>query len=259
MAKNPYIQFYIGDYIKDTRILPLNVRGAWVDLILFMWDNQHKGEISGTMEEFSRLMCCSVDEAILVIQTLKQKNIFSWEELPNGVLKIISRKQKKMAKLSQKRSESGKNGGNPALLQAKDKNLLKQKVKLNTENENEYENENSKEGVIGEGIIYDIGNYLKIHPIEFEALQMDAGRHGLSPPEFEDLLCKFHLWNIEHQQYPKPPLALIAGLGRWIINEKKKPNGYSASNSNGSAKLGTSEGRTKKAREWGSDFIPKGT
>lgn len=107
-------------------------------------------------------------------------------------------------------------------------------------------------------VIYDIGNYLKLHPIEFEALKMDASRHGLSPPEFEDLLSKFHLWNIEHQQYPKAPLALIAGIGRWIINEKKKANGHSAVNGNGSSKLGTSEGRTKKAREWGSNFIPKG-
>jgi uncharacterized protein YdaU (DUF1376 family) len=139
MAKRPYIQFYIGDYIKDTRILPLNVRGAWVDLILFMWDNQHKGEISGTIEEFSRLMCCSIEEANLVIQTLKQKNIFSYEELPGGILKIVSRKQKRMDQLSQIRSESGKNGGNPALKQPKQENLLNQKDKLNAEYE--YDNE----------------------------------------------------------------------------------------------------------------------
>jgi len=233
MAKNPYIQFYIGDYIKDTRILPLNVRGAWVDLILFMWDNQHKGEISGTMEEFSRLMCCSVDEAILVIQTLKQKNIFSWEELPNGVLKIISRKQKKMAKLSQKRSESGKNGGNPALLQAKDKNLLKQKVKLNTENENEYENENSKEGVIGEGIIYDIEKYLLDRQEKFQSVI--SVKPGMTAPKGKEILKKYHLWMVSKEGYPKHPAALVAGFQTWLLNEKNIVNGTAHKSSNSSS------------------------
>lgn len=137
MAKRPYIQFYIGDYIKDTRILPLNVRGAWVDLILFMWDSDHKGELTGTIEEFSRLMCCSIDEANLVIQTLKQKNIFDYHELPGGVMKIVSRKQKKMVALSQTRVNSGKNGGNPALIKPKEEILLNQKDILNAEYEYE--------------------------------------------------------------------------------------------------------------------------
>lgn len=135
MAKNPYLKFYLGDYIKDTRILPLNVRGAWTDLILFMWDNDPKGEISGTIEDFSRLMCCSVEEAILVIQTLKQKKIFGWEEVGEGVLRIFSRKQKNMLKLSETRSKVGELGGNPKLLQPKEEILLNQKDNLNPEYE----------------------------------------------------------------------------------------------------------------------------
>lgn len=147
MAKNPYIQFYIGDYIKDTRILPLNVRGAWVDLILFMWNNHHKGEITATIEELSRLMCCSLEEANLVIQTLKQKNIFAWEDLEDGRIKIVSRKQKKMVALSEKRTESGKKGGNPQLTQPNSENLLNQTDKLNTEYEYEYISSNDIESM----------------------------------------------------------------------------------------------------------------
>lgn len=139
MAKQPYIPFYLGDYIKDTRILPLNVRGAWVDLILYMWDSKEKGELKGTIEDFSRMMGCSVQEAESCINLLNQKNIFDYEDLGNGVFKIISRKQKKMDELSKIRKKVGKKGGNPILVNQTN-SLLNQKDNLNPE----YEYENNK-------------------------------------------------------------------------------------------------------------------
>jgi len=148
MAKNPYLKFYIGDYIKDTKRLPLNIRGGWVELILAMWDNDPKGEITGDMEEFSRVMSCSLEEAILVIQTLKQKKICDFSDLGDGRVRLVSRKQKSMIKLSQTRSEVGKNGGNPNLVKQKDNQKVKQKDKLNCE----YEYESTivlKEGGVG--------------------------------------------------------------------------------------------------------------
>lgn len=150
MAKQPYIQFYIGDYIKDTRILPLNIRGAWVDLILFMWENEPKGELTGTIEDFSRMMNCSLEEANLVIQTLKQKKIFAWEDLQDGQTRIVSRKQKKMAEISKTRKKVGELGGNPVLVNkklTKHNNLVNQKDNLNTEYEYDTEYGKDKEVV----------------------------------------------------------------------------------------------------------------
>lgn len=115
MPKQPYIQFYIGDYIKDTRVLPLNVKGGWVDLILAMWDNDPKGEITGTITDFSRIMNCDVAEANFVINLLKEKKIFSYEEKEKGEIRILSRKQKKMVQLAEIRKETGGQGGNPKL------------------------------------------------------------------------------------------------------------------------------------------------
>lgn len=115
MAKNPYIKFYIGDYIKDTRILPLNVRGGWAELILQMWNNDPQGELVGSMEEFARVMCCSIEEASFCINLLKEKKIFSYEEKEEGKIRIISRKQKKMMDISNTRREAGSEGGNPKL------------------------------------------------------------------------------------------------------------------------------------------------
>lgn len=117
MAKNPYIKFYIGDYIKDTRILPLNARGGWAELILQMWNSDPQGELVGTMEEFARVMCCSLEEATFCVNLLKEKKIFSYEDKGEGKMKIISRKQKKMLEISNTRKEAGSVGGNPKLSQ----------------------------------------------------------------------------------------------------------------------------------------------
>lgn len=136
MAKQPYIPFYCGDYIKDTRVLPLNVRGGWVDLILAMWDNDPKGEITGNIEDFSRIMNCSLEEANLVIQILKQKKTFAWGDLPDGQMRIVSRKQKKMQNLSESRKKAGKMGGNPKLVNNSNKHLVNQNDNLNPEYEN---------------------------------------------------------------------------------------------------------------------------
>jgi len=135
MGKQPYIPFYVGDYLKDTRVLPLNVRGGYVDLILYMWDASIRGEIIGSYEDFSRLMSCSMEDSVLVIQTLNQKNVIDFTQLDNGQMKIESRKIKKMEELSKTRKIAGMRGGNPNLVNQTVKQDRNQKVNLNAENE----------------------------------------------------------------------------------------------------------------------------
>lgn len=147
MAKNPYIQLYFGDHVKDTRILPLNVRGGWIDILGYMWENTPKGELTCSMDDIARLLSCAKEEAILVIQTLKEKKIFDWEDLPGEKIRMISRKQKRMAILSEIRQKSGKNGGNPTLVKqtgSKKNDENNQVINLDNQNPNqnpEYENE----------------------------------------------------------------------------------------------------------------------
>lgn len=75
------------------------------------------------------------------------------------------------------------------------------------------------------GVIYDIEKYLEGHQKDFEALCMDAARSNMSVPELKELITKFHLWNQQKEYYPKMPLALIAGVKGWILNDKKFRNG----------------------------------
>lgn len=110
MSKQPYIPFYLGDYIKDTRKLPLAVRGAWVDLLLFMWNEKEKGEIVGTYDEFSSMLGCTRSECEFALALLIEKHICDHEILDGGKIKIISRRMKRDIKKSLIRSESGKKG-----------------------------------------------------------------------------------------------------------------------------------------------------
>lgn len=136
-SKQPYIPLYVGDYLKDTRILPLAVRGAWVDLILFMWDAPVRGEIIGTIEDFARLMSCEKTEAEFALNLLKQKGTADFTLLNDGQTKIESRKMKRDAEISQKRSEAGKNGVDAK----KEKQFAeaKQEAKLKQNTEYEYD------------------------------------------------------------------------------------------------------------------------
>lgn len=110
MAKQPYIPFYVGDYIKDTRRLPLAARGAWIDLILFMWNEPVKGEITATMDEFAGMLSCPRSDCEFAINLLIEKKVCDHQKFPDGHIKLISRRMKKDIDISLKRSGSGKKG-----------------------------------------------------------------------------------------------------------------------------------------------------
>jgi len=97
-------------------------------------------------------------------------------------------------------------------------------------------------------IIWDIEKYLIEHEKDFEAICMS---HHKSKEEVLPVLQKFHLWNQEKENYPKRPLALIAGLKKWLLNEKQFTNGtHQQGPGNGATKLGTSAARIDTAKKW---------
>jgi uncharacterized protein YdaU (DUF1376 family) len=138
MGKQPYIPFYIGDYIKATRILPLAVRGAWVDLILNMWENPVRGELTGTYEDFSRMMSCTEEEARFAINLLMQKKTADITLHGDGTVTIVSRRMKRDCDISSKRADSAKKRWGKEV----SKDLAYAKTIQKPEYENEYEVEN---------------------------------------------------------------------------------------------------------------------
>jgi len=73
MRKAPAFQFYVSDYLKDTRSLTLRAKGAWSDLLCFMWAASERGKLEKTIEGFSRMIGAGMEETKLAIIEL-------WEE-----------------------------------------------------------------------------------------------------------------------------------------------------------------------------------
>lgn len=97
-------------------------------------------------------------------------------------------------------------------------------------------------------IVYDAEAEILANQIRFEQICMKTGSdadHG------KFVLHKYHLWLIEKNEYPRAKLSVYAGFEKWLLNEKKKPNGgnqQSASGDNG--KLGTSAARVQAAKDF---------
>lgn len=61
MGKKPFFPFFTGDWVQDTRILSLQAKGAWIDLLTAMWHNHERGRLTLTWVGLSRLLGASVD------------------------------------------------------------------------------------------------------------------------------------------------------------------------------------------------------
>lgn len=219
MGRQPYMPLYVGDYIKDTRVLPLNVRGAWVDLILFMWDNPVRGEFIGTIEEVARLIGCGVEEARFALDLLKQKRTADIDLLPSGEFKIVSRRMKRDAEISKIRSNAGKNG----VEAKKDKGFAsakgQAKHKQNTEYDNEYESDN--------GIKLKKESFSKIQ-IFGSLFEDDMFIEQLAMThKGKDLKVAFEECYTHHSNAPNPPQEIWEWkqkLNTWL-SIKKQDNG----------------------------------
>lgn len=149
MAKQPYIPLYTGDYLKDTRMLPLSVRGAWIDLMIFMWESKERGVLAYTMPEYAMMMSCSLEDANFAIGLLQEKGICDFEISSNGMVKLICRRMVRDAQLSKTRSEVGSLGGRPkkeskSKSKSKTKHETKTKANSDIDNDNEVDSENNK-------------------------------------------------------------------------------------------------------------------
>ncbi|MCE5270792.1 YdaU family protein [bacterium] len=75
MGKAPAFQFYVGDYLKDTRALSLAAKGAWSDILCFMWDASPRGRLSITWDGYGHMLGVTVREAKKVISEIIDKKV----------------------------------------------------------------------------------------------------------------------------------------------------------------------------------------
>ena len=111
MADMPWFKLYPADWIKDTRGLTLEAKGAWFDLICYMWIQGRTGEITDDIDGFARMLSCQVKDAEFALNLLERKKVCDVVRSPNGEITITNRRMKKESSISETRAKNGSKGG----------------------------------------------------------------------------------------------------------------------------------------------------
>ena len=131
--KLPAIQFYPGDWHKDQGVQALDLlqRGAWFELLLMMHDSDERGVLLVNGQPMpdaviARRLGLDNQSANQILTTLLTYGVAS-RRTSDGAL--FCRRMVKDEKLRQIRTEAGKKGGNPHLLNQKPKQKATTRVK----------------------------------------------------------------------------------------------------------------------------------
>lgn len=90
--KLPAFMFYTGDWLKDTRRLSLSAKGAWIELIVAMWDTAERGTTTDDLDGYARLLGCSAEQAQSCIDEISKRKVCDREDLPDGKIRITCRR-----------------------------------------------------------------------------------------------------------------------------------------------------------------------
>lgn len=120
--KQPYMPFYPGDWKKDAgvQLLSFFERHVWFEMLLLMHDSEERGilVVNGhpmTEEEIAMLINLDNQIFISALEQIKKRGVCGIRD--DGA--IFSRSMVRRAQMSQVRTEAGKMGGNPILLNQK--------------------------------------------------------------------------------------------------------------------------------------------
>lgn len=115
MSNHPYMQFYPGDYLRDTRHLTTEQHGAYLLLLMTMWN--HEARLPNDPSKLARIAGVSLRRWHLIAA-----DIMPFFEIEGDALvqKRLVQDYQKAVSLSQKRSVSGKVGGDAKALKDKE-------------------------------------------------------------------------------------------------------------------------------------------
>ncbi len=93
MGKQPAFQMYPGDWKRsvEVKMASLSTRGAWIEMLLSMWDAPERGKLKGTFEDFSALVGCNIEEIQNAIFEIKKRKIANVTQ-KNGIVTVINRR-----------------------------------------------------------------------------------------------------------------------------------------------------------------------
>lgn len=128
----PYLTFFTSDYVQDTRILSLEARAVWMDLLCLLHDGDRRGYLTRngsalTPAQVARFCGCPEVVAAAAIDEIVRAGVASVDE--KGVL--FCRRMLREEQLSKVRSANGMRGGRPRS-EKLNESKTKAKVKQNT-------------------------------------------------------------------------------------------------------------------------------
>lgn len=109
--------FYPADWIRDTRVLTLEQRGAWIDIICILWESPTRGKASMMLSDWGQCLGLTEAEADLVIREIKRKNIanvtFNKIKITVSSRRIVRDEYSRLENNKSQRRFREKGGGNP--------------------------------------------------------------------------------------------------------------------------------------------------
>jgi len=109
----PYSKFFWGDYLKDTRMLSLEAKGAWMDILCHLSQLDNPGSAGYKIQSWARLLGCSKRVAKRVLDEIKDAGVGKVWEQNDHVFVQNSRIKNDFLKFLEKQtqaSEAGKLG-----------------------------------------------------------------------------------------------------------------------------------------------------
>lgn len=88
----PYMRFFPADYVRDTRLLSLAARGAWMDLLCHMWHPDRRGTIRHPLPVLARLLQIPEVEARAILEEIAEAGVGEVGWLDNGVVAVSCRR-----------------------------------------------------------------------------------------------------------------------------------------------------------------------
>jgi hypothetical protein len=80
----PFLQIFIDDWRQDTKFLSLEVRGAWLEMLLEMHRAEPRGQLTITIKKLTRLLGDNSQKTVDILGSLKTEGVAEIEWLYNG-------------------------------------------------------------------------------------------------------------------------------------------------------------------------------
>lgn len=89
----PYFNFYVSDWIRDTRVLTASAKGAWIDILCAMWTSPERGTVTLHPSALARMIGLSDDGVVRVLNELTvEHQVCDRENLADGKIRLTSRR-----------------------------------------------------------------------------------------------------------------------------------------------------------------------